>query len=271
MSATTRDDTRTPLAMGLAVALHVLVAVVLLVYFWKARAPMMAASEHVFELVTTPSPTPDNAPASSGAPAPAIRVPTLPSITKMPPLPPASKSSPVPVKTTPPPVPPQPVPATQTTPKMETIDQFHEKYSQPAASSTPARATTARAVPVVRVDDSQIQKNLQNIGTSAGSVTDAAHSGQASSGVTNDYLAGLVARLQAAYESPPELLDADLAAEVEITIAADGKVIGRRLTKTSGNPVFDAAVEAALARVTMVDPPPNGEQAFIFTFKNVTQ
>jgi TonB family protein len=262
MSATSPDDTRTPLALSLAVALHVLVAAVLLVYFWQARAPMMSASEHVFELVTSPSPTPDNAAASSGSPAQAIHVPTLPKEPKMPPLPPVSKSQPTPPK-------PMPTPAPTATAKMETIQDFLEKHPQ---QPTTSHANPSRTVPVVGVSDAQIQNALKNFGTSTGNPTDTAHSGQPASGVTNSYIAGLVARLQAAYENPPELVDPGLAAGVEITIAADGRVISQRLVQSSGNAIFDAAVQAALERVTMVDPPPSGQQTtFTFTFKNVTQ
>jgi TonB family protein len=265
MNAGTEDDTRTPLALSLAVALHVLVAAVLLVYFWQARAPMMSASEHVFELVTSPSPNPDNAAASSGAPAQAIHAPTLPKITPMPPLPPVSKSQPTPPKPVTPPTP-------DAAPKAETIDQFRQKFAQQQTSSTPTHATTSRTIPVVGISDAQIKNNLNKFGSSTSNPTDTAHSGQPSSGVTNDYVAGLVARLQAAYENPPELVDPGLAAGVEITIAADGRVISQRLVRSSGNAVFDAAVQAALERVTMVDPPPSGEQTtFTFTFKNVAQ
>jgi colicin import membrane protein len=167
---------------------------------------------------------------------------------------------------------PTPTPTATTSPTAITsYDQFVKDHPLPKNSSTPARSTSSRAVPVVGVSDAQIQNALKNFGSSTSNPNETAHSGQPSSGVTNSYIAGLVARLQAAYENPPELVDPGLAAQVEITIAADGKVIGRRLVQTSGNAAFDAAVQAALERVTMVDPPPDGEQAFIFTFKNVTQ
>jgi len=267
MSETYQNDTRTPLALSLAVALHVLVAAALVVYFWQARAPMMSASEHVFELVTTPSPNPDNAAASSGSPAQAIHAPTLPKITPMPPLPPVSKSQPTP---TPPKPAPMPTPATISPTAMTSYEKFLQDHPLPKNSTTPTRTSTSRTVPVVGVSDAQIKNDLNKFGSSTSNPTDTAHSGQPSSGVTNSYIAGLVARLQAAYENPPELVDPGLAAQVEITIAADGKVIGRRLVQSSGNAVFDAAVQAAMERVTMVDPPPDGDQAFIFTFKNVT-
>ena len=269
MSEATRDDKRTPLALGLAVGLHLLVAAVLVFYFWKARAPMMAASEHVFELVA--SPTPDNAPASAGAPAAAIQMPTLPKITPLvtqPPKPVSTPPTPPKIAQTTPP--PKPVPTTSA-PSTISYDQFVKNNPLPKTSTTATRPTTARPMPAVGIDDTQIQKDLLKIGTAAGTSTTPGHTGQPTSGMKSDYLAGLKARLLAAYENPAQLVDPNLKAEVEITITADGRVIARRLTATSGNAAFDAAVQEALERVTMVDPPPGGQQTFTFTFKNVNQ
>jgi len=271
MSEATRDDKRTPLALGLAVGLHLLVAAVLLFYFWKARAPMMAASEHVFELVA--SPTPDNAPASAGAPAAAIQMPTLPKITPLvtqPPKPVSTPPTPPKIAQTTPPPKPVPTPNATTAAPVD-YKTFLQDHPLPATSPSSARPTTARTMPTVGISDAQIQSELRKIGTAAGTSTTPGHTGQPTSGMKSDYLAGLKARLLAAYENPAQLVDPNLKAEVEITITADGRVIARRLTATSGNAAFDAAVQEALERVTMVDPPPGGQQTFTFTFKNVNQ
>jgi TonB family protein len=58
-----------------------------------------------------------------------------------------------------------------------------------------------------------------------------------------------------------------LKAEIRLTISPTGEVVGRALTRSSGNATFDAAVQAALNSLTYVDPPPSGKQeSFPFTF-----
>jgi TonB family protein len=275
--ATTRDSERTPLAFGLAVGLHVLVAIYLMFYFWTHRAPMTMATEQVFELVSSPSSASASSPSPNPAPTPShasasITAPPLPPIAKMPPLPPPphnTPSTPSPPKPVPPP-PPTPTAMTQTTTtpattKPMTYAQYLMEHPLSTAPTQPSHAqTTPRAVPKVGLSDASILNQLTKMEASSPS----AQTGPAGKASTSDYIASLRARLQAAYESPPGLNDPSLSALVQITIDADGRVTGRRLVKSSGNAAYDEAVVEALARVTSVDPPPGGAQTFPFNFQN---
>jgi TonB family protein len=78
-------------------------------------------------------------------------------------------------------------------------------------------------------------------------------------------VAKLIARLQQAFELPGGVTG--LKADVRLTIAADGTMISAVLVASSGNDQFDAAVNAALQRLTHVEPPPGGQQvAYTFTY-----
>jgi TonB family protein len=45
---------------------------------------------------------------------------------------------------------------------------------------------------------------------------------------------------------------------VEIRIEKDGRISSAKVVKSSGNPVMDQSVEAALSRVRRIDPLPGG-------------
>jgi outer membrane biosynthesis protein TonB len=267
------DEPRTPMAVSLAVGLHVLAALLLAWSFWVARKPVAAASEHVFDLVTAPSDSKVDAPAAQAAPAaqtPTIHPLHLPTPAKFTPIPPIPKTPPTPptppTPTTPAPTPPQP---TTTAPATMTIDQFRQKFGQPATAKPTKPTTPARTVPQVGLSASAEEQALQAMANSATGTQST--EGRASSTQVSDYFSKLIARLQAAYEGPPQLVDPGLVAGFEMSIAADGRVLSWRLTQSSGNPVFDEAVKATLARVTAVDPPPNGAFVWNSKFHNIAK
>ncbi|MGA2051685.1 MAG: TonB family protein [Opitutales bacterium] len=260
------DAPRTPMALVIAVLLHILLLAALLVYFWKTRPPPLSADDHVFELVSQ-SPAAESASAPAPSPAtPSVKMPQLPSVPKMPPLPPVTPT----VPKSAPPLPttklPTPIAATQPTSPVETYQEWLKQHPMSATSSSTSHTQPTRPVPHVGVDSTAIDKELKSIENSN---PNGSQSGSPSKGMTDNYLAGLRARLQAAYENPPSLLDAGLTAVVEITINADGQVTERKIVRSSGNATFDEAVQEALDRVTVVDPPPNGAQTFVFNFQNV--
>lgn len=260
MSATyPNDNPRTPLAVVLAVVMHVLLAALLVVYFWVRRPPVLASSDHVFELVST-SPAAEPAASAPAQSAPAVHMPTLPPPPHAAPVTPKSTTPPLPVTQV-----PTPIAATQQpTSKPETYADFLKQHQLPTTTTTStSHPQPARPVPHVGVDSTAIENSLKAM---ANSPNPSAQSGQPSSAAKSDYIAGLEERLKAAYEKPPTLVDQGLSTVVDITIAADGQVLSCRVVRASGDAQFDAAVSAAIQRVTVVDPPPNGQETFRLTW-----
>ena len=67
--------------------------------------------------------------------------------------------------------------------------------------------------------------------------------------------------------TPPEFRDRAWAAQLEINLAPDGRVLGSpRLVNSSGNPYFDDNAVRAIMRASPLPPPPQpGERSLIFT------
>ena len=58
----------------------------------------------------------------------------------------------------------------------------------------------------------------------------------------------------------PLLKNSNLISEVEITIGRDGNIISYKLTKSSGNQLFDNSVIKAILETKKLPPPPIGEK-----------
>lgn len=71
------------------------------------------------------------------------------------------------------------------------------------------------------------------------------------------YLAELQARLNANFEIPQWLADANLSAVVVITIDQRGYVTRKTMTKSSGNTVFDTIVMGTIEKSSPMPPPPD--------------
>lgn len=79
----------------------------------------------------------------------------------------------------------------------------------------------------------------------------------------------LLARLNAAWNRPPELSGQDLAAEVSFRVQRDGTLSNYRIVRSSGNSTFDASVLAVFQTVQRVSAPPRGaDAAYSITFRN---
>ena len=67
--------------------------------------------------------------------------------------------------------------------------------------------------------------------------------------------------------TPPEFRDRAWAAQLEINLAQDGRVLGSpRLVHSSGNPYFDDNAVRAIMRASPLPPPPQpGARSLIFT------
>jgi TonB family protein len=67
--------------------------------------------------------------------------------------------------------------------------------------------------------------------------------------------------------TPPEFRESGLATELEVQLAADGRVLGEpRLVRSSGNPLYDDNAIRAIMRSSPLPPPPKaGKRTIIFT------
>ena len=97
------------------------------------------------------------------------------------------------------------------------------------------------------------EKNLKRMMGQAGTTGDASSTGTAerSAGPSAGYAGRIKARVR------PNIVFTDSpsgnpVAEVEVSLAADGKIMGQKLLKTSGLPAWDDAVQRAVERTEML-------------------
>jgi hypothetical protein len=273
-STLSRDDpSRTPLAAGLSVLLHGTIAVLLAWYFWTHVTPVPESTQP-FEVFDPPPAATDsnNPPAPSSAPN-ASAVPSLaplfaqnftnaPAPTPL--APPKVPTPPKPMAPTAPPAPAVPSHLAKTVPPQKLVDYREFLSEQHMSATAPSPPASARYVPQVGINATSIVNSVRSNGQRSGGAVNG--TGTHSTQANNDYLARLVARLQAAFVPPNGL--AGLSAGISLTIDANGVVTARVLTQSSGNTVFDAAVQVALDQLTNVDPPPSGRaETYPFIFE----
>lgn len=87
-------------------------------------------------------------------------------------------------------------------------------------------------------------------------------------GISDSYAGRIVARVRPNIVFPP-VMDGNPKAEVEVRAAADGRIISRRITQTSGVPAWDDAVLRALDRTEVLPLDENGRipNPMILTFR----
>jgi len=268
------EETRSKLAFSLSVLLHVLMAGAVVLFLWHRAAPPPPAPK-VFELVAGPpqdNPQPDSAatPDASSSALTSATFSSLPSTPNVEPLPQTQPQVPTPATSTPAPAKPVTAPPILSnkpglkppvaTAKVTDLKSFQQSHPAASASTTPA---------VRRGTAPNVGLNVNNIINPTGRAGRGSSRGTTSqsgaSGSSDDYVAKLIARLQQAFELPGGV--SGLKADVRLTIAADGTVISAILVTSSGSDQFDAAVNAALQRLTHVEPPPGGQQiAYTFTY-----
>jgi len=281
-----RDTSRTPLAFSLSVLLHGLVVAGLIAFLWGHALPPMPQIRS-FELYAAPTADP-NADDSPGPAAPSmLTAPQLPNISELPPAPPEVVPSPPQTVRPEPPTPPVPVsparatntpkpgpgvttakpqlpqrPATTQKPQTTSMDLQTWQKQHPATA--PTNAGTANpaisrrgSVPNVSLNPNNYTTPLTRGGTGSGA-TRGRPNILASPGTDTDYLAYLRALLQGRFQAPGGVTGQY--ADVEITINADGAVEAKRITRSSGNPAFNAAVQAVMDSLTNVNPPPDGQR-----------
>jgi TonB family protein len=267
-----REESRSPLAFSLSVLLHGLAAALLVAFLWNRPTPPPPPPPKVFELVAGPpedSPPTDSAVPSDqslqGLTATAFaNLPTVPRVEPPAPAVPEVKPEPAPVKavtaiTTPD---AKAGPKTLANPsKMTDLASFLKNH--PAANPSTTAPARRGPAPNVGVNVGNIVTSLNRGGQGAGH---SANASSGASGTSDDYVAKLIARLQEAFALPGGI--SGLSADVRLTIAADGTVVSAVLVRSSGNDEFDAAVRAALQRLTHVEPPPGGQEVtYPFTYR----
>jgi len=258
-----RDNSRTPLAFGLSALLHGLVAGALAAFFLAHPTPEILSSQFM-ELVAVPSTSDVVSDAATSTPADSsINVPNLSALANSKPAEPIQQNLP------PSNEPPQPTPRPSTSKPVVTRVPGPRANLSPGTvsyadwlkthpSATTSTRGTPRTIPNVAVDVSGLTKRLDQMGNRAGT---ASHSGQtstAANGSSDDYDAKLIKRVNDVF-APPQGNDG-LSADISLTIAPDGSIMDKKLIRSSGNDIFDNAVQLALARLSNVDPPPDGKQ-----------
>ena len=126
--------------------------------------------------------------------------------------------------------------------KPQPVRKKTEKYTR-----SPGGKNFNAAVPLGRRDRGQ-QKGKQDNRTPGGGLTEAeeAFNRRAGMYLKNDWV-----------QPPKSLLGSQLpAVTIELTIAPDGRVIGKRITRPSGNAAMDQSVENLLARLDRMPNPP---------------
>lgn len=138
------------------------------------------------------------------------------------------------------------------------------------AVATPVTKPVARPRPVVpsapvipRVNTAELVQGLQAAARQPAemrAVTDADVPG------LEDYYERMKRLVLVAFVKPGELRDG-LSAEVAFRVSAGGGVSNARIVRTSGDPKFDAAVLAALARVRLPQKPDGRAEELELTFR----
>lgn len=163
---------------------------------------------------------------------------------------------------------PTPAPARPAAESRQTVNYDEFRKENKIKSTTP-RAQTAPG-PTPRLNPEAIKRGVTGA-TGANSAGAGGRELTASEGAAMDrYLAVLKQQLRINHEKPAGLSDL-LWAEVTFTMAANGRLSGMRITRSSGNAEFDRSVIDAFVRVGSVGPRPDGKtdaQKLIFRMRD---
>lgn len=228
-----------------ALALAVHAAFFSLLYFgfnWRSEAPHGMTAEIWSNLPVTPTTTRQQPPAPE---------------TKPEPPPPPPKSVP---KTVEPPAPPKPAP---TPAKAEIELKDKKKTVKPEPEPTPAKPeksvkeppkpATEPAKPAPPKISEAIQREQAQLAE-----MERQRAAQAAAGdkLVNEYVARISSKIRHNIVMPPDVPDT-ARAEFDVTLLPGGSVLDARLTKSSGNPAYDAAVERAILKSQPLPLPPD--------------
>ncbi|NBB78648.1 MAG: TonB family protein [Verrucomicrobia bacterium] len=234
-------------AFWTAVILHV---VVLLGLFIGTIVEAFKPKEkrHVFEMVDPPSET-AQAQDTPALPEPPTDIPEV----ELTPVPQVDISKPRPAPD-PPPAPErtrEPAP-TPPKPKMITAAEFFKENPKP--DPRPRAPQPRPQVSAPRIEAPRLVVPRANTATNP-----SPQLSQQQLSALADYSARLRARIDAAWEKPPQLAGVRLVAEVVFSVSASGRISNVRLDPGSGNTAFDQSVLAAFRRATSAGATPTGQ------------
>jgi TonB family protein len=211
----------------------------------------------------------------------------------------AQPPPPAPVVTPPQPAPPvpQPVVTPPVPPKVETPEPIKEIVKELTPEPKPVekpkiqistqlvtRTTPKNSPKASPRDDSQ--EKARTLALAARNAARALKNNNITSATTVDMpgnssaaYANYAAAVKSAYEQalilPSEIANDNENTKVSVTIANDGTVISARILTPSGDPVWDAAVQRTLDRVTFIAPFPEGatekERSYTINFNPQVQ
>lgn len=246
----------------LSVLLHV--AVIVGAFLISIIQPPEKPKEMIFELVAPPPSAPDvpsTEPAMEfTAPTPPVPVPqpkVEPPPPKPVPKPPPPKPKPV-EKPKPVPTPPPPKPVE--VPKPMSIEEFRKLNPQ---KPKPKTTTPPKTVKVPRVD-TRFNVNLRDTVVNVDSL---AGLSQIQQSELQNYIARLREALRLCW-SKPDGLPAATAADVEFHVAPNGSFSRIRITRSSGQTMFDASVVESFSTLGTAGQTPDGKPLHLrYTFR----
>lgn len=261
-----------PSAILTSVVLHGFVAaLVVLTTLYVARSEKVAPA--IIELVAGPPTAPDalEAPALGNTTNPVkMNVPKveLPP-EKVEPQAQETPSVPEPVKAEPAPVKPAKPDTSMVRQMNKQAKTSYKDWIKKNPIKPQAVASTARKPGKVQQVD--VQGIAQGVRGGSTANTRGGGGGKAMTREETDqmttYISFLVQALKQAYEAPSGVSD-QLSAKVTFDLTASGAVLNARITKSSGNRDFDAAVLEAFSRVRSIGPTPNRRpHTLTITFK----
>ncbi len=131
-----------------------------------------------------------------------------------------------------------------------------EKADKLKADQAKADADKKQAAQQKQLDAKQIAKlhddNVKRMLGQLGAPVNATGTAARSSGPSASYTGRVIARVRPNIRFDPDSVSGNPAAEVEVRCGADGTIIGRRITKSSGIPEWDDAVLRALDRTQIL-------------------
>lgn len=146
---------------------------------------------------------------------------------------------------------PPPTPAPQK-PKMITAAEFFKENPKPDP-----RPRTPRPQQPVRTP--RIEAPRLVVPTTPNAATPSPQLSRQQRSELADYQSRLRARIDAAWQKPPQLAGVRLVAEVIFSVSADGRIANVRINPSSGNAAFDQSVLAAFRQATSAGATPTGQ------------
>jgi TonB family protein len=140
-------------------------------------------------------------------------------------------------------------------PKVETVKPVEAPKVAAMAAPPPRVETTAAAPPAA----SAAVEAPPAVNLAGFEFSDGAKAVQSVSDPNTLYKGLVEHALRSRWNRPEDISDENYIVEVELTVDAEGKVVGSRWLKSSGDARWDNSVKAALASTTTISrPPPKG-------------